>query len=282
MRRSFFVRLFAFVTFCGLPHAAFAAPALSTSPYITDSNRNNVIDIAAFGDSITRGIGDLPPGPEGVFDPFQPREEAGYPLRLEQVLGIPISNNGIPGEFLTEEGIGRFIRLILNSPPDLIIVSGGSNDARLGRSSAAYFHAVQKMINVARVQGVQVMLLTPPPECCNHEPFAGAVSGYIGEMRNLAVTNDLPIADSAHAFANTCNISECELLNLPEGLHPNSVGYDVISEVVLGALFQFDIFTPAGQTAYEQAFGLPAGALIVVPDAVPAGPTPTPTRASGV
>lgn len=250
---------------------------LPPSELVVDKNGDGKIDILAFGDSITRGVGDVPPTEEGVFTPFEPREEAGYPLRLETMLGINIQNLGVPGEFLTTDGVSRFIKTLSSTSADLAIISGGSNDSRLGVSQGVYYHSVQKMINYANVRGVQVLLLTPPPECCGHEFFAPLTNGYINEMRSLALANELPIADSAHAFANTCNLEECELLNLPEGLHPNSVGYDVVGEVVLATLFQFDIFTGLGQQQFEQAFGLAPGAVITRPDPNPVA-TPTPTK----
>ena len=71
---------------------------LPPSELVVDKNGDGKIDILAFGDSITRGVGDVPPTEEGVFTPFEPREEAGYPLRLETMLGINIQNLGVPGD----------------------------------------------------------------------------------------------------------------------------------------------------------------------------------------
>ncbi len=255
--------------------SSFAQIALPSSPFLADRNGNGRRDITAFGDSITRGVGDVPATDEGVFEPFLPREEAGYPLRLEQVLGGNIDNQGIPGEFFIQEGVDRFMRLITNAPPDLVIISGGSNDARVAAHPQEYFRAVQKMVNVAVASNVQPLVMTPPPQCCEHAPFAGSVDLYILEMRSVAFLNDLPLADTARAYSNTCEIEDCSLLNLPEGLHPNSVGYDVFKEVLLAAIFQFDIFTITGQSAYESTFGLQPGGLITLPD--PGSPTVAPT-----
>ena len=250
---------------------------LPPSDLVRDRNGDGRIEIIAFGDSITRGVGDKPPTEEGVYTPFEPREEAGYPLRLETQLGVNVQNLGVPGEFLTTDGINRFISVINSSPADLVIISGGSNDSRLGINQTFYFHSVQKMVNIAEARGVQVLILTPPPECCGHEFFAPLTNGYIEEMRFVAKANNLPIADVSHAFSNTCNLEECELLNLPEGLHPNSIGYDVFGEVILATLYGFDIFTGLGQQEFEQAFGLAPGAVITRPDPT-ATVTPTPTK----
>jgi len=55
-------------------------------------NNDGKILLMAFGDSITAGVGDGP-GAENF-----PRPPAGYPLRLQSLLGLPVVNDGDPGE----------------------------------------------------------------------------------------------------------------------------------------------------------------------------------------
>ena len=64
---------------------------------LEDLNGNGVVEVVAFGDSITRGVGDFN-APGNIVSDAQaqnfPGGEAGYPLRLESFLGIGIQNAG--------------------------------------------------------------------------------------------------------------------------------------------------------------------------------------------
>jgi lysophospholipase L1-like esterase len=60
---------------------------------------------------------------------------------------------------------------------------------------------------------------------------------YSTVVRELASVNDLTVADVEQRFITDCpDMSTCVHYNLPEGLHPNTSGYDAIAEVVKGAL----------------------------------------------
>jgi hypothetical protein len=58
-------------------------------------------------------------------------------------------------------------------------------------------------------------------------------------------------------------------MNLPEGLHPNSSGYDVVGEAVVASLLNIDLFAPEGPATLETALSLVPGTIITVPDAEP-------------
>lgn len=236
--------------------------------FIQDYTGDGVVNIVAFGDSLTRGVGDFTaPGDDGEELNF-PEGEAGYPLRVERLIGVNVFNRGVPGERLSEGGLERFIDLVVSERPDIVVISEGANDARIPLSIGSYFRTIQLMINVARVTGTRPALMTIPPPCCGHDFIRGSVDQYNELLRALANINEIPIADVSRGYRNTCNLGSCFLLNLPEGLHPNTAGYDVIGEIVSAALLQINLFAPDGPALFAQAAGLDPSSVKTKPDPV--------------
>jgi hypothetical protein len=114
-----------------------------------------------------------------------------------------------------------------------------------------------------------MVLGAPMVPCCNRagrEPF---ILSYVDAVRELALINQLAVADFNRAWSSTCrDPRECELYNLPEGLHPNKVGYDVMGEVALAALLGIDIFRQGGAAELEDMLSLPPGSVVVRPEEV--------------
>jgi lysophospholipase L1-like esterase len=235
--------------------------------YLKDRNGDGILRVVAFGDSITRGTGDYTPPNEEVEIPTQPTSEAGYPLRLEGYLGIPISNAGKPGDEISNDGIPRFVRVLNTQNPDVVIFSMGANDVFDLLGSKTYFHLLQTAVNIAQARGIQVILGTILPTCCNRIGSRPFIDIYDAEIQRVVRSNDLPIADIYRAFRSTCTtLDECQLLNRPEGLHPNAAGHDVIAEVVTAALLKIDIFSTDCALKFEQALNLQTGSVKTKPD----------------
>ncbi len=233
---------------------------------LQDWNGAGKVTVVAFGDSLTRGTGDFTaPGIE-VETVDTPKGKAGYPMRVEKTLNFPIRNAGVPGEKLAEEGVYRFITLIKNQKPDIVVLSEGANDA-IGRFSASQlFRLFQTMINIATANGTKVVLATIPPSCCIHDGREPITNGYNQQIYSLTSANSLGLANIHRAFMNTCGGNlECYLLNLPEGLHPNTAGYDVMGEMIASYLLGFDILVGESAVLYEKALKLPPGSLKTVP-----------------
>ncbi|MFN8391443.1 MAG: SGNH/GDSL hydrolase family protein [Bdellovibrionota bacterium] len=245
-------------------------PDVVAQSLLQDTNGDGVIDIAAFGDSITRGEGDfISPDSHVEVSPNPNRPEQGYPLRIESYLGIGVRNWGFSGEDLTEGGVARFINLVVHTRPDVVIIAEGSNDARIPASPSTYGRAIQTMINVAKAVGTTPVLSTIVPSCCDHQFLNPFLATYNNEVRTRAIVNDLVLADPHHAFSNTCDVNNCRLLNRPEGLHPNIEGYDVMGEVMISTLLKINLFAPDGPTLLSQALGVPVESIKTVPDPLP-------------
>lgn len=194
-------------------------------------------DVLAFGDSITYGVGDgTNPGDFVVLidDAGQPR---GYPLRLSATLGAGVTNAGIPGEALISSGAGRFPEVLLGAGVSSVVIMEGSNDAIQRAEAGEYRVALQRVINVARAEGKTIVLATLPPPTGDRASLLPFTNLYSNVVRDLAIVNAVTVADVEQKFIVTCPIlEECSLYNLPEGLHPNTLGYDAIAEVIQAAL----------------------------------------------
>jgi lysophospholipase L1-like esterase len=205
---------------------------------LEDLNQDGQIVIVAFGDSITRGVGDGP-GPDST----PPASVAGYPARLQpqlaprSTLPLVVVNDGSSGE-RTRTGVGRLQRDLGRTPADYVILLEGTNDLQEGDLSGAVGR-MQTMINEVFAVGAQPMLGTITPSCCAHKNAVsfGAEQAYNGQLRGLAAANSVPLIDFYAAFTNGPGPNgedlpydqTAGLIHVPEGLHPTPAGYDVMA-----------------------------------------------------
>jgi lysophospholipase L1-like esterase len=244
-------------------------PAFAQESLLTDVNGDGQVKVLAFGDSITYGVGDgVSPG---VFIELPPQTDGrgGYPARVETLYGVSVLNRGVPGEEIAMGGVERFASVVQAANADIVVILEGVNDSIFRLDRGQYGRYLQKMINVAKALNTTPVLATLQIPCCNHagrEPF---VTSYSLEAKDLAALNDLRIMDLEKSWNTTCqNKEECELYNLPEGLHPNSLGYDVMAQTILAGLLGIDIFAVGGAAELEDALGLAPGSVVVEPEVV--------------
>ena len=238
----------------------------TSNAQIRDINSDGEIRMLAFGDSVTFGVGDGTSIGEFVITPPVTDGSMGYPARVENLLGVFVDNRGFPGEELAMGGSERFARLAQSSTADYMLIKEGTNDSirRLDRS--VYNSLIQRLINVSRATNKEPILLTIPNACCDRDGRQPVTDGFSEELISLGFVNDVAIADIDRAWETTCiNQEECELYNIPDGIHPNTTGYDVMAHTVLSALLGIDIFQENGARLLEQALGLEEGAVIVQP-----------------
>ena len=204
---------------------------------LSDRDGNGVVQLLAFGDSITYGVGDdIPPG-DYVYEITDSGPPRGYPSRLSTSLSTPVINAGVPGERLIAQGAYRLPKLLNEESFDTVIIMEGSNDAIFQEDSGAYSRSLQKMINVARASGKGVVLMTVLLPIGIHQSLQPFTDAYSQEVRELALLNNLPLIDMESSFIAACpEYATCALYNLPEGLHPNVSGYDTVASTVLAGL----------------------------------------------
>ena len=217
--------------------------AMGEGAPLSDRNNDGQIEVVAFGDSITYGVGDgTDPGQyvSGIGEVGDPR---GYPLRLSSVLAVPVLNAGIPGEMVIgipgprAAGVVRFPEVVVGSTADLVIIFEGINDARYDISATELEAAYQKMINVARADNKNIAIATLLPPTVQHGTLAPTAALYSETIRGLGAMNGILVIDLEQGFLRDCpDLSTCSYYNLPEGLHPNTVGYDAITTMIATAL----------------------------------------------
>ncbi len=255
------------LTLLSLSSTAYAQSAIDP---IKDVNGDGIIEFLAFGDSITRGVGDdIPVGEDVIAVSTAPDGEAGYPRRLENILNIAVANRGIPGERIASSGIFRFTKVLQTTNSDYVLISEGANDSFNRLSPADLGKNIQTLINIATALNKEVILVGIPPSCCRHEGTGEFVRQYNLQYANLADINQIKFSDTERAWENTCDTEECFLLNLPEGLHPNKKGYDSMAEVIIATLYGIDIYSPGGSALLAQAIGVPLSSIVTQSPAAP-------------
>ena len=103
--------------------------------------------ILAFGDSLTRGTG------AGLAD--------SYPNNLQEILGLTVLNEGIPGE-TSGKGFERLETLLASTSPDLVILCHGGNDILKRLPLDNLENNLAQMIELIQSHGAQVILLGVP------------------------------------------------------------------------------------------------------------------------
>ena len=245
----------------------FGVLAVSTaSAQLSDVNGDGEVRLVAFGDSVTFGVGDGTSIGELVATPPVTDGSMGYPARVENLLGVFVDNEGFPGEEVAMGGAERFVRVVTSSSADYILFKEGTNDSIRRLSNNDYNIIVQKLINITKALNKEFVILTIPNACCDRDGRQPVTDGYSEEILRLGIVNNIRVADIDRAWETTCiNQTECELYNIPDGIHPNTVGYDVMAHTVLSALLGIDIFQQNGAELLEQALGLERGEVIVQP-----------------
>jgi lysophospholipase L1-like esterase len=229
---------------------------------LNDYNQDGSVSLIGFGDSLTFGVGDNYQKGQDVSSVEAATGLKGYTGRLSQYLGIAVSNNGLPGEVFIDGGDQRSLGVLFQIPGDVFIFMEGSNDAIFRNDAGKYQNRLQRLINQVGRTNKRLLLNTIPLPCCNHAGQEAFVGSYNNAVRLLAASNQILLADLDLAFQRACNNPlECDLLNLPEGLHPNKEGYDLIAQVIAAKLLNIDIFIEGGNTQVEQALGLPSGSI---------------------
>ncbi len=125
--------------------ASLLLPALASAASIAPLASHSLI--LAFGDSITYGTG----------------AAAGesFPDRLEERLGVPVVNAGVPGE-VSEEGLRRLPGLLEKHRPTLVILCHGGNDLIRGLPLEKTSKNFQKMARAVKKTAADLVIVGVP------------------------------------------------------------------------------------------------------------------------
>ena len=242
------------------------AYAQNTSSLLQDHSSSAFLEMLAYGDSLTFGVGDgIEPNEirEQVPVPLEPR---GYPARLEALVGIEVQNRGVPGDILSDpDGLVRFPTSLASSNAQIILIFEGENDAIFRVSQEEFSTNLQKLINIAQHQKRSVILATLPPPCCDRKERADFTRGYSRVIRRLSIINNTHLADVERAWDIRCPVAkDCDLVNRPEGLHPNTLGYDFLAQLFAATIIGIDIFEPGSLEELAEALDLPQEKILLI------------------
>lgn len=167
-------------------------------------------------------------------------------------------NAGVSGDS-SEDGRRRFERDVLGLQPALVLIQFGCNDQHIRQdlresqprvTVSRYKENLIFFIREIQKEGGKVILMTPGILCWN-EIFRGYYLGppydlkdkaadgnlkqYVKVMDDLSIQFGLPLVDVYRAqLAYIMDQSHREIL--PDGLHPNTKGHEMIASLILPIL----------------------------------------------
>ncbi len=227
-------KIYSYVLFLTL---ALLVPLGLCAELLSDQTGDGEVVVLAFGDSITAGVGDgtFP----GDYIEVAPSSSSlpGYPGRLSELIGVPVIDAGIPGELVSDGGVYRFASSVIANDADVVLFLEGSNDAIFQVSPTEFKLSLQKIANIAASLERTLIFQTLPLSCCNHSGTRLFTTSYSGQVQQVAAQHGLTVIELESAWNTECpQETSCSLLNTPEGLHPNSDGYDFMAELVATTL----------------------------------------------
>ena len=164
------------------------------------------IDVLAFGDSLTFGIGAT--------------SGNGYVPVLERRIGIDIFNSGIPGN-TTADALVRLNASVLSRDPRIVIVLLGGNDLLQNVPLQMRIDNITQIVERIRADGSKVILVGVGSGVL--DPFNGALPDLASRTGSSYVPD---IMDGI--FGNPSLMSD--------NIHPNNAGYAIIADRIEPAL----------------------------------------------
>ena len=158
----------------------------------------------------------------------------------EDFFGQSRVNRGISGQ-TTPQMLLRFKADVLALKPKAVHILGGVNDIA-GNTGPTTLEDVENnvmsMVELAKAQGVKVILATPLPAAkFNWAPQlkpAESVASYVAWIRAYATEQGLVLADYFMPLAMPDGAFKTELTL--DGIHPNKAGYDVMEPITNAAI----------------------------------------------
>jgi len=173
--------------------------------------------VVCLGDSLTEGYGLTP--------------EQSYPSLLERMLrerghAVRVVNAGVSGS--TSASASSRLRWQLRSRPDVVVIALGGNDGLRGVDVAATESNLSAAIDLAKQSGARVLLAgmrMPPNYGPEYTAKFAAVFPALAKKHGVALLPFLLEGVAANPE-----------LNLPDGIHPNARGTEIVARNVLAAL----------------------------------------------
>ena len=190
---------------------------------------NRTINIVCHGHSV----------PAGYFNTPAVRPFESYPHLLHKALKerypdavINVIVTAIGGEH-SVDGAKRFERDVIGCQPDVILIDYALNDRSVGLADAAT--AWSSMIELAKAEDIEVLLLTPTPDI-HHVPEDRSedLNRHADQIRFLAALYNVGLVDSLAAFDTELKTGTRVSDLLSNGYnHPNQKGHAIVVQQIL-------------------------------------------------
>jgi lysophospholipase L1-like esterase len=169
--------------------------------------------VLALGDSLTHGTG--------------APAESSYPAVLAQLTGWNIVNAGVPGD-TSAQALERVGGLLSQHRPALVLLCIGGNDLLRRGDEAALREHLQRLCEVVRASGAQLLLIAVPRPTLSAR-FTGSLTDHpvYGE---IAERLSLPLHRQgwSEVLANDALRSDA--------IHANAAGYEAFARGLLATL----------------------------------------------
>ncbi len=190
--------------------------------FSTISKSKEPLNLLFLGDSLTEGYG-------------VPREKA-YPYlvkkRFESALGkkVEIFNLGVSGS-TTSSGLSRLKWIVGRKKIDLMILALGANDGLRGIPLKKSRQNLEEIIRFALEKKIKLIIagMKIPPNYGEDYRL-----GFEKIFKDLAKSHNVKLLPFLLK-----GVAGVKSLNLPDGIHPNEKGHEIVSTTVFNVLKDF-------------------------------------------
>ena len=180
---------------------------------------NDVMVVAAFGDSITMG---------------NCCACAPYPAQLGPLIGRGVVNAGINGT-TARESVGRTQTVIAQHHPGFMLILYGVNDLIHSQGVPGTLAALEQMVLTCKQNQVAPAVATYPVPVKSYRAFAFNIIALNAGIRQLAKSQGVPCVDLEREFAlpgypdALGDVQSDPALFTNEGLHPHALGTQLMT-----------------------------------------------------
>ncbi|MGA1839078.1 MAG: arylesterase [bacterium] len=183
-----FISIIIIIVYCLMPHG-----------YKIKNSIPSGEAIVCFGDSLTYGTG--------------AKKGMDYPSQLSGMIGMPVLNEGVPGD-TTSDALRR-IDDVLKKNPRIVLITLGGNDLKNGVSKETAFENLRVIIEKIQVKGALVIIGGIDL------PFFG--KGFDDAYKLLArKTGSILIPNIFDGILGHPDL-------MSDSIHPNSAGYTIMA-----------------------------------------------------
>lgn len=172
--------------------------------------------ILCLGDSLTEGYG--------------VSKASAYPAKLktklsEKEIGVEVINAGVSGS-TTASGLSRLRwALKAKAKPDILIIALGANDGLRGQPVKNSKENLRKIIQYAKSQGLKVLLAGMKLPKNYGKAYTSEFQDMFSDLATTEKLTFMPFLLEGVAAVSS--------LNLPDGIHPNVKGHEMIASNLL-------------------------------------------------